>query len=331
MPGNPALHERTGRIVIFGAVAQTRSPGMIVRKPKSNGRAECLPPAATDSRAKYVAITDETYFVAGWFLNLQDAARGALFALVTFYATGAASQGQGINSNLCQEAVNSTREMSSLIKTTTELQQYLDGLMNGKYSFAWTIMPEEAAAQLGFGPRFRAAYGLLIDEAKTRMARNGRVHITEIIDYLKAIINEEEMIVRLAHDPAYTPAILFLIALEDGVCSFPYVLSAVPRAVDVLKQLRKSYPKMNLVANSAFSEVYVHTVAFAANEIQQRGVVSIYRIIEAWRRAVLESGKKSKYRSGMRSKMTRSYANGSATIGGSPATSSATRDPSPLG
>jgi hypothetical protein len=136
-------------------------------------------------------------------------------------ASGAGAQSNGINSVLCRPAMKSA--WGALSESgSQETRSYFDGLVAGKYVFNRYLKPQQAAAQLSFGPRFRASYGLLVEEMNDRLRTNGSIHINEVIEYLRKIIEQEDTVSRFASDANYALAGLYLRALEDGVCSFPY-------------------------------------------------------------------------------------------------------------
>jgi hypothetical protein len=122
------------------------------------------------------------------------------------------------------------------------------------------------------------------------MAQNGQLYVNEIVDYLKGALNEEMAIEQLAGtDLKYVSTILYLRSLENGICSFPYELADVPTASFVLGQIARSYPDTKLVAEGVFQTVYDQTLTFGANQLRQGKTVTIWRIIEAWRRSTLKS------------------------------------------
>jgi thioredoxin len=223
---------------------------------------------------------------------LQEEAmrRGILIAVVTLYASVALGQGVGMNSGLCSASIVTGRETLAS-GSAAELSMYLGGLERAAYTFSRQISPQQAATQLGLGIRFRVTYGLLLEEAKKRAAaHNDNVGTDEIIEYLRSIIKDETAIENSpANDSKYTSAILYLRALQSGVCAFPYALKKdVPAASLAINELAKAYPDMNLAINEVFQDVYDRTLAYSANELRDGGVVSIYRIVDQWRQETLK-------------------------------------------
>lgn len=201
------------------------------------------------------------------------------------------SLARDVNSVLCRPPSGASTESPS--GGTIDLVHYLNGLKAGTFAFTWTMDPEDARKELGFSNRFRAGYGLLVDEAKRRMDLKGTVHIDEVVDYLSGIIKEQEAVDRLpARSGDYASAILYLVALENATCAFPYVLEDVPTPAFVAKELSKVHPDKTISADPAFIFAYFRTVAFGAEEIRRRGSVSIYRLIDEWRRSLVQRASK---------------------------------------
>jgi hypothetical protein len=174
-------------------------------------------------------------------------------------------------------------------KPTGELVAYLDGLRSGHYAFNFGITGQQAASQLGFGKRFTAAYGQLVEEALLRMSRNGVVNIQDTLDYLTGIVAEEKRIDALTTQrETHFSSIVYLRALQVGECSFPYVFNDLPTAQALLGQVRLAYPELNLEEYSTFfADVFNRTVSSAQQRAAQAGSVSIFRNMEEWRHATL--------------------------------------------
>jgi hypothetical protein len=164
-------------------------------------------------------------------------------------------------------------------------------LKKGSYAFNWTISGDDAAEQLRFGRRFAATYGQAAEEMQTRLASKGRVNIDELIEYFSRILREEQFIDRLIGDKdRHFSAVVYLRALQEGECSFPYVLRDTPTAQAMVDYLALAYPEIKKRAVSEpFASVYDATVAYGRNQIKQNGSVSIYRLIEELRRAIVHS------------------------------------------
>ena len=179
---------------------------------------------------------------------------------------------------------------------TKELVSYVDGLRQGSDVFNWTISGHDAADQLGFGKRFAATYGQVVEEVKLRMNRKRSVHIDEIIEYLGGVLSEEQFIDGLiAEGERHFPAIVYLRALQEGDCAFPYVLRNTPSAQALLNQLAQAYPEVKKgFASKPFLGIYDRVVAYGRDRIKQDGSVSIYRLIEEWRRAIVQSARPPK-------------------------------------
>jgi S1-C subfamily serine protease len=119
----------------------------------------------------------------------------------------------------------------------------------------------------------------------------GRVHIDEIIEYFSRILREEQSVDRLVGGKdRHFPAVVYLRALQGGECSFPYVLRDTPTAQAMMNQLALAYPEIKKRSVSEpFASIYDATVAYGRKQIKQNGSVSIYRLIEEMRRAIVQS------------------------------------------
>jgi S1-C subfamily serine protease len=217
----------------------------------------------------------------------------SVLALSILLSSAAAAQ--NVNSNLCgTNSKNGTERILSPAQTK-ELVRYVDGLRQGSHVFNWTISGHYAADQLGFGKRFAATYGQAVEEVKLRMNRKRSVHIDEIIEYLGGALSEEQFIDGLiAEGERHFPAIVYLRALQEGDCAFPYVLRDTPSAQAMLNQLAQAYPEVKKkkgFASEPFLDIYDRAVAYGRDRIKQDGSVSIYRLIEEWRRAIVQSAK----------------------------------------
>jgi S1-C subfamily serine protease len=171
------------------------------------------------------------------------------------------------------------------------LVKYLEGLKKGPYVFNWTISGHDAAKQLQFGRRFAATYGQAVEEVRARLSSKSRVHIDEIIEYFSRILREEQSVDRLVGDKdRHFPVVVYLRALQEGECAFPYVLRDTPTAQAMMNQLARAYPEIKKRSVSEpFASIYDATVAYGRNQIEQNGSVSIYRLIEELRRAIVQS------------------------------------------
>src|SRR5262245_35355197 len=148
-----------------------------------------------------------------------------------------------------------------------------------------------AAKRLQFGHRFAATYSQAVEEVRARLASKGRVNIAEIIEYFSEILREEQSIDRLVGDQdRLFPAVVYLRALQEGECSFPYVLRDTPTAQAMMNHFALAYPEIKKRSVSeSFASIYDATVAYGRNQIKQNGSVSIYRLIEEMRRAIVQS------------------------------------------
>ena len=212
-----------------------------------------------------------------------------LLAVSIFLSSAAAAE--SINANLCQASSRNAAERTLSSAATGELVKYLEGLKKGSYVFNWTISGHDAAKQLRFGRRFAATYGQAVEEVQARLASKSRVHIDEIIEYFSRILREEQSVDRLVGDKdRHFPAVIYLRALQDGECSFPYVLRDTPTAQAMMNPLALAYPEIKKRSVSEpFASIYDATVAYGRNQIKQNGSVSIYRLIEEMRRAIVQS------------------------------------------
>ena len=83
---------------------------------------------------------------------------------------------------------------------------------------------------------------------------------------------------------------VFLRALQEGECSFPYVLRDTPTAQAMMNYLALAYPEVKKgFTNEPFASIYDATITYGRNQISQNGSVSIYRLIEEMRRAIVQS------------------------------------------
>ncbi len=218
----------------------------------------------------------------------------SVLALSILLSSAAAAQ--NVNSNLCgTSSKNSTQRILSPARTK-ELVRYVNGLNQGSHTFNWTISGHHAADQLGFGKRFAATYDQVVEEVKLRMNRKGSVHIDEIIEYLGGVLSEEQFIDGLiAEGERHFSALVYLRAMQEGDCAFPYVLRDTPSAQAMLNQLAQAYPEVKKgIAREPFPGIYDRVVAYGRDQIKQDGSVSIYRLIEEWRRAIVQSAKPPK-------------------------------------
>ena len=203
----------------------------------------------------------------------------------------AAARAESISANLCEASSRHAIERTLSSAPTKELVKYVEGLKKGSYAFNWTISGHDAAKQLGFGRRFAVTHDQAVEEVRARMARKSSVHIDEIIEYFSRILREEQSVDRLAGDKdRHFPAVVYLRALQEGECSFPYVLRDTPTAQAMINHLALAYPEIKKRSVSEpFASIYDATVAYGRNQIEQNGSVSIYRLIEEMRRAIVQS------------------------------------------
>ncbi len=214
---------------------------------------------------------------------------GICFLLWLLAASTVAAEDLGVNAHLCGFGPKPENIDLLSVKPTTELITYLDGLRSGKYAFDWSLNGHQAAAQLGFGNRFSAVYSEMAEEARLLLRQHGTVTVRDATGYLSGIVGEEQTIDAMSsRREQHFSAIVYLRALEEGECSFPYVLKDTPDADGVLSDLREAYPALGLERNSTtFSEIYNQTIAAARQRISETGSVSVFRNIEDWRRAIL--------------------------------------------
>jgi S1-C subfamily serine protease len=174
---------------------------------------------------------------------------------------------------------------------TKELIKYVEGLKKGSYAFNWTISGDDTAKQLGFGRRFAVTHNQVVEEVRARLARKSTVHIDEIIEYFSGILREEQSVDRLVgNKDRHFSSVAYLRALQEGQCSFPYVLRDTPTAQAMMNQLALAYPVVKKrFAIDPFASMYDATVGYGRNQIKQNGSVSIYRLIEEMRRAIVQS------------------------------------------
>ena len=219
------------------------------------------------------------------------ATTSTLLLAVLIFLSSAAARAESINANLCKASSRNAAERTLSSAETRELLKYVEGLKKGSYSFNWTISGHEAAKQLGFGRRFAATHGQAVAEVRARMARKSSVHIDEIIEYFDLILREEQSIDRLVSDgDRHFLAVLYLRALQEGECLFPYVLRDTPTAQGMMNHLARAYPELKKrFMSEPFARIYDATVAYGRNQIKQNGSVSIYRLIEEMRRAIVQS------------------------------------------
>jgi S1-C subfamily serine protease len=213
-----------------------------------------------------------------------------LLLAAQIFLSSAAARAESINANLCQASSRDAAERTLSSAATRELVKYLEGLKTGSYVFNWTISGHNAAEQLGFGRRFAASYSQAVEEVQARLASKRRVHIDDIIEYFSRILREEQAVDRLVGDQDRLPAVFYLRALQEGTCSFPYVLRDTPTAQAMMHQLALAHPEIKKRSVSdPFASIYNATVAYGSNQIKQNGSVSIYRLIDQMRRAIVQS------------------------------------------
>ena len=211
--------------------------------------------------------------------------------LLGIFLSSTAARAESINAHLCEASSRNAAEQTLSSAGTRELVKYAEGLKKGSYSFNWTISGHDAARQLGLGRRFAAAYEQAVEEVRARMARKGSVHIDEIIEYFNLILREEQSVDRLIADgDRHLLAVLYLRALQGGKCLFPYVLRDTPSAQGMMNHLARAYPELKKrFTTEPFARIYDATVVYGRNQIKQNGSVSIYRLIEEIRRAIVQS------------------------------------------
>jgi hypothetical protein len=166
-----------------------------------------------------------------------------LLVAVLIFLSSAAARAESINANLCEASSRDAAERTLSSAATRELVKYLEGLKKGSYAFNWTILGHNAAEQFGFGRRFAASYSQAAEEVQARLASNKRVNIDDIIEYFSRILREEQLVDRLVGDQdRHFPAVVYLRALQEGKCSFPYVLRDTPTAQAMMHHLALAHP-----------------------------------------------------------------------------------------
>ena len=207
----------------------------------------------------------------------------------------AAVRAESINANLCEVSSRHAIERTLSSASTKELVRYVEGLKKGSYAFDWTISGHDAAEQLRFGRRFAVTYDQAVEEVRARLARKSSVHIDEIIEYFNRILGEEQSVDRLVGDKdRHFPAVVYLRALQEGECAFPYPLRDTPTARAMMNQLALAYPEIKKRSmREPFASIYDATVAYGRNQIKRNGSVSIYRLIEEMRRAIVQSANRN--------------------------------------
>jgi hypothetical protein len=178
-------------------------------------------------------------------------------------APAPATAAESINANLCQASSRNAAERTLSSAATSELVKYLEGLKEGSYVFNWTISGHDATKQLRFGRRFAATYDQAVEEVRARLASKGRVHIDEVIGYFSRILWEEQFIDRIVRDKdRHFPAVVYLRALQEGECSFPYVLRDTPTAQAMMDHLALAYPEIKKRdVSEPFASIYNATVS----------------------------------------------------------------------
>jgi S1-C subfamily serine protease len=206
--------------------------------------------------------------------------------------SSAAARAESINANLCEASSRHANERTLSSAPTKELAKYVEGLKKGSYAFNWMISGNDATKQLRFGRRFAVTHDQAAEEVRARLARKSTVHIDEMIEYFSQILREEQTVDRLVGDKdRHFPAVLYLRALQEGECLFPYVLRDTPTAQAMMNHLARAYPDVKKrFASEPFARIYDATVAYGRNQIKQNGSVSIYRLVEEMRRAIVQSG-----------------------------------------
>jgi hypothetical protein len=163
----------------------------------------------------------------------------ALSILLTSPATA-----QNINSDLCETTSKNSIGRILSRAPTKELVKYVEGLKKGSCAFNYTISGHDAAGQLGFGNRFAVTYSQTVEEVEARFNRNRSVNIDEIIEYFSRILGEEQFIDRLIVErERHFPALVYLRALQEGTCSFPYVLRDTPTGQAMMNQMVRACPR----------------------------------------------------------------------------------------
>ena len=177
-------------------------------------------------------------------LQTEHASTLRLLLAGSIFLTSAAAA-ENINANLCEASSRHAIERTLSSAPTKELVKYVEGLKKGSYSFNWTISGDDAAKQLGFGRRFAVTHDQAVEEVRARLARKSSVHIDEIIEYFSQILREEQTVDRLVGDKdRHFPAVVYLRALQEGECAFPYVLRDTPTAQAMMNHLARAYPEV---------------------------------------------------------------------------------------
>jgi hypothetical protein len=168
-------------------------------------------------------------------------------ALIAIIIPDLTASEQGLNANLCTGGPKVGTDELLSAKPTQELVSYLEGLRSGKYGFSLRLNGWEAASRLGFGKRFSANYGQMLEEARLRIKQKGKVHIDELIEYLGEIVGQETNVDRLTplRGPQFS-AIVYSRTLQIGECSFPSVVQDIPTEAGMLAELQRGYPALNL-------------------------------------------------------------------------------------
>ena len=167
-----------------------------------------------------------------------------LLTAIALLALSSAAAAESINAKLCETSSRHAIERTLSSEPTKELVKYVEGLNKGSYAFGWTISGHDAARQLGFGRRFAVTYGQAAEEVRARLARTS-MHFDEIIAYFSRILREEQTVDRLVGDKdRHFPAVVYLRALQEGECLFPYVLRDTPTAQAMMNHLALAYPEV---------------------------------------------------------------------------------------
>jgi S1-C subfamily serine protease len=203
----------------------------------------------------------------------------------------AAAGAENINANLCEASSRHAIKRTLSSAPTKELAKYVGGLKRGLYVFNWMISGRDAAKQLGFASRFAVTHDQAAEEVRARLARKSSVHIDEMIEYFSGILREEQTVDLLAgNKDRHFPAVVYLRALQEGECLFPYVLRDTPTAQAMMNHLALAYPEVKKrFASEPFGSIYDATVTYGRNQIKQNGSVSFYRLVEQMRRAIVQS------------------------------------------
>jgi len=212
-----------------------------------------------------------------------------LLTAIALLALSSAAAAESVNAKLCETSSRHAIERTLSSAPTKELVKYVEGFNKGSYAFNWTISGHDAARQLGFGRRFAVTYGQAAEEVRARLPRTR--HFDAIIEYFSRILREEQTIDRLVGDKdRHFPAVVYLRALQEGECLFPDVLRDTPTAQAMMNHLALAYPEIKEgFSSEPFASIYDATVTYGRNQIKQNGSVSIYRLIEEMRRAIVKS------------------------------------------